>query len=215
MACLRTYGSRRQSRDGAQRLASEPVSIVTALHRLPSRKRRFKRKISRAEVCGLSKVMEERGAWQAQWVEHVALDLGVVSSRPTLGIEITLKKKVMEQVLKKAHGICGGLCGDPSCPPSSCILLTHSDSSFLDPTTFFFFSPATLQGHPCQPVLNPKDPLEPAFLSRIGPPCKAPNRDRSECRERVWAAWLSSPCVTPLAPALATGVFSPLLLSVS
>ena len=30
-----------------------------------------------------------RGAWLAQSEEHMTLDLGVVSSSPTLGIEIT------------------------------------------------------------------------------------------------------------------------------
>ena len=31
------------------------------------------------------------GAWVTQLVERVTLDLGVVSSSPTLGVEITLK----------------------------------------------------------------------------------------------------------------------------
>ena len=34
-----------------------------------------------------------RGTWLAQSVEFVTLDLGVVSSSPTLGVEFTLKKK--------------------------------------------------------------------------------------------------------------------------
>ena len=33
------------------------------------------------------------GAWLAQSEEHVSLDLGVVSSSPMLGVEITLKIK--------------------------------------------------------------------------------------------------------------------------
>ena len=34
------------------------------------------------------------GAWLAQLLEHVTLDLGVMSSSPTLGLlELTLKKK--------------------------------------------------------------------------------------------------------------------------
>ena len=36
---------------------------------------------------------EGRGAWLAQLVEHVTLDLGVVSPSPTVDIGITLKKK--------------------------------------------------------------------------------------------------------------------------
>jgi len=39
-----------------------------------------------------TKLLDEKqkwGAWLAQWVEHVTLDLGVVSSSPTLGVEIT------------------------------------------------------------------------------------------------------------------------------
>ena len=35
-----------------------------------------------------------RGSWLAQSVEHVTLDFRVVSSRPMLGGEITLKEKV-------------------------------------------------------------------------------------------------------------------------
>lgn len=34
-----------------------------------------------------------RGAWQAQLLEHVAPNLGVVSSSPTLGVELTYEKK--------------------------------------------------------------------------------------------------------------------------
>ena len=35
------------------------------------------------------KVYKCQGAWLAQLVEHVTLDLGVVSLSPTLGVEIT------------------------------------------------------------------------------------------------------------------------------
>ena len=35
-----------------------------------------------------------KATWMAQLVEHATLDLGVVSLIPTLGVEITLKKKV-------------------------------------------------------------------------------------------------------------------------
>ena len=41
-----------------------------------------------------------RGTWLAQSVEHVTLDLGVMSSSPTLGIEITFLKKRKERDLK-------------------------------------------------------------------------------------------------------------------
>ena len=34
------------------------------------------------------------GALLAQWVEHVTLELEIVSSSPALGIEITWKKKI-------------------------------------------------------------------------------------------------------------------------
>ena len=37
-----------------------------------------------------------RGGWLAQWGEHVTLDLGVMGSSPTLGIEIPLKKHHLE-----------------------------------------------------------------------------------------------------------------------
>ena len=36
--------------------------------------------------------MEEKATWIAQSVEHVTLDLGVMSLSPMLGIELTLKK---------------------------------------------------------------------------------------------------------------------------
>lgn len=36
--------------------------------------------------------MSQKGAWPAPAVEHAPLDLGVMSSRPTLGVDFTLKK---------------------------------------------------------------------------------------------------------------------------
>ena len=39
------------------------------------------------------KICDLRGAWLAQLVEHVTLDLQVVNSSPMLNIELTLKKK--------------------------------------------------------------------------------------------------------------------------
>ena len=36
------------------------------------------------------------GTWLAQLVEHMTFDLGVVSSSPVLGIEITLKNEKKE-----------------------------------------------------------------------------------------------------------------------
>ena len=47
----------------------------------------------------LLKIMEYRGTSLAQLVEHVTLDLRVVSSSPTLGIELTLKKNKRSSVL--------------------------------------------------------------------------------------------------------------------
>lgn len=35
----------------------------------------------------------ERGGWLAQSVKHMTFDLGVISSSPTLGVELTKKKK--------------------------------------------------------------------------------------------------------------------------
>ena len=35
------------------------------------------------------KIKMDRGAWLAQWEGHETLDLGVVSSSPALGVEIT------------------------------------------------------------------------------------------------------------------------------
>ena len=35
------------------------------------------------------KIITLKGPWLTQFVEHVTLDLGVVSSSPTLGVEIT------------------------------------------------------------------------------------------------------------------------------
>ena len=40
-----------------------------------------------------------RGAWLAQSEEHVTLDLGVISSSPTWGVEITYINKTLKQYL--------------------------------------------------------------------------------------------------------------------
>jgi len=50
----------------------------------------------------LNKKANHRGAWQAQSVEHLTLDLGVVSLSPRVGVEITLKKKKKKKS-KLAH----------------------------------------------------------------------------------------------------------------
>ena len=39
---------------------------------------------------------EYRGIWLAQSIEHATVDLGVMSSSPRLGVEITTKKKLLE-----------------------------------------------------------------------------------------------------------------------
>ena len=49
----------------------------------------------------ISQKCYSRGAWLAQLEEHVTLNLGVVSSSPTLGIEITKKIKLKKKVLFK------------------------------------------------------------------------------------------------------------------
>jgi len=41
------------------------------------------------------------GAWLAQLVERKTLDLEVISSSPTLGVEITLKKELKRIVCLK------------------------------------------------------------------------------------------------------------------
>lgn len=43
----------------------------------------------RKPMTSLSKMKFFRGTWLAQSVEHVTLDLGVVSLSPTLGVEMT------------------------------------------------------------------------------------------------------------------------------
>ena len=43
-------------------------------------------------MAGTSKQLHQ-GAWLAQLVERATLGLGVVSSRPTLGVESVLKNK--------------------------------------------------------------------------------------------------------------------------
>ena len=42
---------------------------------------------------------EVGGAWQAQSIECITLDLRVVSSSPTLGVELILKKKVKKKYM--------------------------------------------------------------------------------------------------------------------
>ena len=54
------------------------------------------RKVSK--VSGLDEV---GGHLAGCFVEHVTLDLGVVSSNPTLGVEITLKKKKKQNRLSR------------------------------------------------------------------------------------------------------------------
>lgn len=44
-----------------------------------------------------------RGTWQAQLVELVTLDLGVMGSSPTLGIEFTYKNFFFEK--REKHGM--------------------------------------------------------------------------------------------------------------
>ena len=38
------------------------------------------------------------GTWLIQWVQHATLDLRIMSSSPTLGIEPTLEKKKMTKI---------------------------------------------------------------------------------------------------------------------
>ena len=45
--------------------------------------------VDRENHQGSFKNLMAGGAWQAQSVERVTVDLGVVSSSPTLGIEVT------------------------------------------------------------------------------------------------------------------------------
>ena len=41
-------------------------------------------------ICNhVVRIMLKRGAWLAQSIEHVTLDLGVVNLSPTLGLELT------------------------------------------------------------------------------------------------------------------------------
>jgi len=54
----------------------------------------------------LNKKANHRGAWQAQSVEHLTLDLGVVSLSPRVGVEITLKKKKKKQTCPLASQPC-------------------------------------------------------------------------------------------------------------
>ena len=49
----------------------------------------------------VSKIKNSRDTWVAQSVEYVTLDLGVMSSSPTLGMEPTLKKKARKETNPK------------------------------------------------------------------------------------------------------------------
>lgn len=42
-----------------------------------------------------------RGTWHARLVKHATLNLGDMSSSPTLGVDITLKKKEINKISKK------------------------------------------------------------------------------------------------------------------
>lgn len=57
----------------------------------------------RKPMTSLSKMKFFRGTWLAQSVEDAALDLEVVGSSPTLGVEITLKKKAAMICLTKKY----------------------------------------------------------------------------------------------------------------
>ena len=52
-------------------------------------------------VSSTSENQKSWGVWLAQSVEHVTLDLGVVSSSPTLDVEITYKKVILLIAFKK------------------------------------------------------------------------------------------------------------------
>ena len=44
-----------------------------------------------------------KGSWGtevAQWVEHLTLDLRVLSLRPILEVQITLKNKILKKMMK-------------------------------------------------------------------------------------------------------------------
>ena len=43
------------------------------------------------------KIMTRWGAWLAQLEEHMTFDLEVISSNPTLNIEITKKEKTLKE----------------------------------------------------------------------------------------------------------------------
>ena len=45
------------------------------------------------------------GSWLARSVEHVTLDLRVVSSNPTLGVEITIKRQWVHGTLSKQNSL--------------------------------------------------------------------------------------------------------------
>ena len=59
---------------------------------LTLKKRRGRKKLTIFDITS-EKSMVLRGAWLAQLMEHITLDLRVRSSSPTLSVEITLKKE--------------------------------------------------------------------------------------------------------------------------
>ena len=54
-------------------------------------------------LTAISKIGPMRGTWLAQWVEHVTLDLRVVSSSPMLGVELTEKRIVPAWNADESH----------------------------------------------------------------------------------------------------------------
>ena len=50
--------------------------------------------------------MLAEGTWRVQSVEHVTLDLGVVSSSPMLGVEITFKNRLKKWVHEFSANAC-------------------------------------------------------------------------------------------------------------
>ena len=52
------------------------------------------------QILPTTKIGFERGTWLIQWNEHVALDLGVVSPSPTLGVQLKKKNKTLRDTKK-------------------------------------------------------------------------------------------------------------------
>jgi len=50
---------------------------------------KFQKRTWGSRIAFHRNIKEYWGAWLAQSVEHTTLDLGVVSSSPTLGVEVT------------------------------------------------------------------------------------------------------------------------------